>query len=298
MLAFMIGINGAGRTLLKTFIWIMFIISAAGIFTVIIRFGSFLAGNFDFYIDTDGYGSPNGFLLPAALFYGQSYYFNELNLTLPRFVGGFREPGLMQAFGFTALLCVQTFYRGGKAILMQCVLGLASLLTLSTAAFVNFPIVLILLALQTRFGIKIRIVIVFLFTVMAVAFATYTYSLSSVGLSAKLDGESGQDRTNAIRDAERTFNSHPFFGSVIANDSNLESSVSGSLLIVYSRYGFLGMLFLFSPFAYLCLRRGFLPKFILLSPLIITAITSQPLFNTVPVLFLLFTVATIERPSI
>ena len=178
--------------------------------------------------------------------------------------------------------------------MMQCILGIASILTLSTAAFVNFPIVLILLAWKTKLSIISRIVIVFCFTTLAVAFTAYTYSVSSVGLSAKLSGESGQDRVNAIRDAERTFDLHPWLGSVITHDSDSESSVSGSLFIVYSRFGILGLILLFSPFAYLSLRRGFAGKAILVSPLIITAITSQPLFNTVTFLFLLFTVAKID----
>jgi hypothetical protein len=293
LLTFMIGIRegGVSRTLLKTFVWVMFIVSILGMLTILLRLESILAGNFDFSINTDGYNKPNRFMLPGALFFAQSYYISEFNLISPRFMGLFREPGLMQAFSLTALLCVHFFYRGVWAIAMKSILGIASLLTLSTAAYVNLPIVLIILAFQCKKGLVFKIFTVLSCIALAIVFTLYTLSLSRVGLSEKLENESGIDRIEAFEDGEKTFDRSPLLGSVIKHDSSFEKSKSGGFLMIYSRYGFLGIILLILPFFYLGTREGFMGCMVVISPLLITAIVSQPLLNTVPFLFLLFTVS-------
>jgi hypothetical protein len=230
--------------------------------------------------------------LPASLFYSQDYTIGSTGLSLPRAIGIFREPGVFQIFLNTAIIlsALEPLKTIRIATVIICIIGV--LLTGSTAGLsilcISIPLHFSLRShsLKNLIPISIAVVVAFCFIF------PLAISSKSVGLMEKLQNESGEDRVLALREFWKYAVESGLWGTEwdSASSGSIKSE-TGSLPLFYIKYGLIGFIISTAPFYWLFSRdkmsaKKLLTSVAILTPLFITALTSQPIWQTTPWVFL------------
>ncbi len=216
---------------------------------------------------------------------------NVTNLSIPRHVGIFREPGMAQIFFLTAYF-VTFFIETSRAKLKRLVILIGAFLTLSTSGLLSFIGGYIALRLfgQGRIPNGFRIVsTLFFFILMAIAFS----NLPEIGFLSKISSESGQYRSESFENSAKLLAKHTMLG--VGYYNGFETSETGivnskqfvGLIGVGYQIGLVGIvLYLLVWFAGLY-KLGSLKTLCIYVPCLVTLVFSQPSYNDVFVFFLL-----------
>ncbi len=232
----------------------------------------------------EAYSGEQRWYLPISTFYQQVYQVG--GVILFRATGLFREPGAFQAIAAAAFAAAVLLRRPVLALLILADLAFS----LSSAALLS------LLSLLAYFiVIKSRqqrasglLVIAGIITVL-VALAPFFYNFEAVGFKEKIAGESGQDRVVNARLGTEVLMDNPFFGIGMFNDDRYDSGLHGHNLIAgVGVIGLVGLALMILSIALAARRLHTLASFAIYLPLLVTMITSQPLYyGVIPLVFLL-----------
>jgi len=279
---FLLGIKIYSTSLIqKSFLHLIILMCLSGVGTVILYGISIPEQAAVMTFPLKHYSDNLNLFLPFTLAFPQRVAIGDFHEAI-RMVGLFREPGVYQAFICTSIIVAGIRFRGIDAYLSFCVLVLGAALTLSTAGIINLIISIPLFFYFIQRGkIKLSLVLIILLMIIIIP---YIYDLQNIGISSKISGESGIDRILALQEFQKSYWKSPIFGLLGTPAS--PKSMSGTILIVYLYFGILGIFF--PAFSYSLLAKNIKHKthLLILFPVTLTALTSQPLWGTLPIYFL------------
>lgn len=228
------------------------------------------------------YDSSARFYFPLTCVYPQTYDLGIIN-NVNRTMGIFREPGLFQAFLNTAIVCSAIVFKKKNAlvILMLLIVGVVS--TMSTAGlaslFISIPAFLFI---YLKKGSPFRVIVIgaIVVIVLPVAFK-YAMNLDAVGFASKINNDSGADRVDAVKEFLTYWKSAGIWGLNGISDSGPES-VSGTILLYFVYYGIFGISLFVLQYLYFFCGINWILAIIVMLPLMLTGLTSQPIAGTLP----------------
>ena len=240
------------------------------------------------YLPIKDYPYPAHWTLPWSLAYAQPVAYG--GSAFERALGLYREPGVHQAFaltGFCAALLLRDL-RWRRTLATVILLGSAC--TLSTAWFASLGAVIMWLAL-TRIDLR-RVASLAGTLALLLGLAGLAYvanQIPGIGFSDKLAGDSGQDRLRAFEALGPALTLSPWWG--LGQDTTLGrsaiQSVSGSLVVGIARLGICGTVLFVVAVAATLFERHDRRSFLLVIPIGVTLIASQPLYYSIAAFFIL-----------
>ncbi len=269
------------------FAWTMLVVAGLLVITTLVRFSAVLAHAGDVSFDIKHYTTPAIWFAPFALFWPRSADVTFLNLDLPRAIGIFREPGVFQAFLCAAMLSLGDVLRRRYLIVALVILAIAVILTLSTAGFVNLFVVAAILPFGYEFPRKTKIAVVSVTALVAFsAFYFYFYNAEG-GLESKLQTVSGRERIDAVDELKDHIGTSRILGLRSQYLGDLVVSQTGSIPSFVLWEGIAGFALSLAPFFWILLKSGHLKNLAPTIPVLLTALSSQPLWATGPLLTIL-----------
>lgn len=225
---------------------------------------------------------------PFSMLYSK---YTSGDVELMRFNGFFREAGIYQA---VACFCIAYEYytRKSKLVMLGATIG-------AFAAFSSLGILLLLMTVGAIFVMRIRGVFVKIFFVAALSLAVLPVVLYApyIGLAAKQDthGTSITDRTGAMSNVLDTLTEYPFGSGLF---SGQEANTGINLVAAIGQIGIVGFLLQVFMLSGWRLRRGKAAalKLLICSPLLVTALISQPIAGS-PIMYVLPMVLLVLQPS-
>lgn len=281
-------LSAFGVSLMKRcFVWTMLVVASLLIVTTLLRYSSVVAHAGDVSFEIKHYNTPAILLAPFAIYWPRSVDVTILNVDMPRAIGIFREPGVFQAFLCAAMLSLGGVLRRKYLILGLAVLTGAVILTLSTAGFVNLFLVAAILPFSYDFSRKTKAMIVLVTMVAAVsAFYLYFYQAEG-GLESKLQTVSGRERVDAVDELKDHIGTARILGLRSQYLGDLVVSQTGSIPSFILWEGIAGFGLSLAPVIWFLFRAKKIRNLVPAIPVLITALTSQPLWSTGPLLTIL-----------
>ena len=240
------------------------------------------------YLPIKDYPYPAHWTLPWSLSYAQPIAHG--GSAFERAIGISREPGVHQAFALTGFCAALLLRDLPWRRTLAAIILLGSACTLSTAWIASVGAV-IAWCTVTRVDPRRAASLVgaagLLLGLIALAYATS--QIPGIGFSDKLAGESGQDRLRAFDALGPALTVSPWWG--LGQDTQLArgtiASVSGSLVVGAARLGIIGTTILLVAIIATLLERHDRRSFLLVIPVGVTLITSQPLYYSIAAYFIL-----------
>lgn len=206
-----------------------------------------------------------------------------------RGLGLSREPGVHQAFALSAscgaLLLRDLPWRRSMAV----IIALGSAFTLSTAWLASMG-ALIIWATFSHIDLRkaSSLLVASLLLIAIGALGVVAVQAPGFGFSDKLSGESGQDRLRAVESLGPTLAVSPWWG--LGQSTRLQqeviTSVSGSLVVGIARLGLIGSAILLIAMAATLLERHDRRSILLVIPIGVTLLVSQPLYYSIVAYFI------------
>jgi len=233
--------------------------------------------------DTVGYADTAYVYFPFTIGYDIKNY---PGLAIPRFAGGWREPGIAQALYCWALAyALASSRRWKKATIAMLVLGAVA--SQSTVAFLDIAVVV---GLHILLGGKLTVKRVLLLVpgiIITSAFVYFGINDQNVGLASKVSNASYLDRTVAAEQSIRAFLDNPLGHGIYAFKFPNEGI---SLIANLGAIGLFGLVLIAVNWTSAVLLSN-RPALMLtaMSPIFFTMITSQPLLDA-PLFYLFLTI--------
>lgn len=232
-------------------------------------------------LSIEGYQNAGNVYFPFTFVYGT---LNVFGWTIPRLSGGFRESGITQAFILWAYFTLPQVGLNRTWIRVILVVGLfATLSTLAVPLYLLLSVYSIAAgkknSLPRLLGLAVSLPLVF--------WLAYSigYLLPDIGIQAKLSTGSIQDRWQVTTAALQTLQAHPFGSGAFGGTEALQGL---NMVAWIGQIGLPGLLLLALCYWAAAGVDRFNPKkIVLLLPLLITWIISQPLYDA-PLLFIWF----------
>lgn len=286
----------------KSFINIFFWLSVSAIITALI----FIFCRFDYtkipiianlsYL-TPGYGSYKGSDLGShLLFFPFTLVWSALNIggiSIPRFLGIYREPGMAQLFFLTAYFLTY-FVEVKKIKLKRTIILVGAIFTFSTGGLLSFLGGLLMLKLFGKGkmpSLAIVTTTIISLTIIIFIFAT----IPQLGFLNKMSSKSGKQRSESFSNSFKLLSEAPIFGNGYYNDfrKNKNDVVVSKLLVgipaVACEIGIFGIILYSLLWYYGLFRLGNMQTLCIYLPCLLTLLFSQPSYNDVIVFFLILT---------
>lgn len=286
----------------KSFINIFFWLSLSAIITFII----FLFCSFDYtkipvvanlsYL-VPGYGADKGSNLGShLLFFPFTLVWSALNIrgiSIPRFIGIFREPGMSQLFFLTAYFLTY-FVEIKRVKFKRFVILIGTIFTFSTGGLLSFLAGFLMLKLFGK-G-KLPSIAVVTTTVISLVIIIFIFAtIPQLGFFNKISSESGKERSKSFSNAFKLLSEAPIFGNGYYNDfrKNKNDVVVSKLFVgipaVACEIGIFGIILYSLLWYYGLFRLGNMQTLCIYMPCLLTLTFSQPSYNDVIVFFLILT---------
>ncbi len=214
-------------------------------------------------------------------------------ITLPRFIGLFREPGMAQLYFLTAYFL--TYFVDIKRVkLKRRVILFAVFLTFSTGALLSFLGGFLMFKLFGK-G-KMPSVSKLTFTMVTLSIIIFLFAIiPNLGFLNKMSSRSGKDRSKSFDSSLQLLSKSPvvgtgYYNDFIKNDKDVVVSKQflGLLGVAY-QIGIIGIILYAIIWYYGLSRLANLQALCIYMPCLLTLIFSQPSYNDVIVFFLILT---------
>lgn len=232
---------------------------------------------------------------PFTFVYSSESYF--LGLNFPRFIGFFREPGILQVLLIFSYYIVGLFFKGFKALKYKLVLFLGFFLTFSTAGFIGFFVsetlrILFYSDVGHRFKLFKRSFFIMLAVFVSIGFYYVLFeSELSFNVAAKMSRNSGASRVASIFTSLEYFRLKPLFGYGLFYFGEPAPFENVNLITALSEIGAFGVGFVILGYIIL-LMKSFKARsvaFLIGINLFLLVLLSQPIY-LLPISFFILTI--------
>lgn len=241
--------------------------------TVILALGVGLHTLYIATISVKHYEGVGDVYFPFTIAYGYREFFG---LVLPRCGAGFRESGISQAFFAFAILTIPELRRRRHwLMLLLLVIGGIGAQSTTGMALVGLSLGLRVLSIE-GIGFRMRFLLLCLVAVLAVISVDTALNDQTVGLAAKVDTQSYYDRKFQTINGFDYFMEHPLGAGVYSTQAPEGINLIASL----GNIGIFGLLaVVMNLWMSLLGSANRLKKAMVLLPLFLTGLTSQPLLD-------------------
>jgi len=287
--------------IIKSIIYIHVILSVSSIITILLfvlsGFNSdsiMVSSASDFlknYISSEEVGSfQYDMMFPFSVRWSDT---ELLGITIPRLTGIYREPGMAQIFFLTAYFLTYVIELK-RAKLIRAILLIGGLLTFSTAGLLSLVGGYLVMWFYPRYKIRINLAKTLLILIILPVITIAGLYTPNYGLLAKMESESGKERSKSYQRSLNLITERPWFGwgyyskSFDRNAGADQDYVDtlGLVGVIY-QIGIAGvvlyLLIWFYSFRYFNDYR----TYFILMPCFLTLLVSQPSYNDMLVWFLL-----------
>lgn len=242
----------------------------------------------------------NGMIFfPFTITYGQIWV-PELNDSIWRLGGGFREAGIAQAFYIWSIIYVlSTQLRHKYKLLFFLIVGMLG--TLSTMALPLLAISLFLkyfLQATREFKMKHLFILILTIPLVGALFNAALYG-RGFGIKDKMETVSAYDRQYAIDEGMRSLYDNPFGTGMYNNLSIIGENASINLIGALSQIGIQGLIGIILIYLYaLFIGNDWRRKLPFILPFFMTGLLSQPLLDSPGIyLMLMLSMAGVLEPT-
>lgn len=282
---FLLGSKSVERRISRNFIYALAFFGFSSIVTAVLTpvFGT--SKLFLFVLRNKSYATTGDILFPFTMAYDYKIYAWGL---FPRMSLGWREAGIAQAIYAWALAIVLFAPKFKGRIFLIIVLSAAIVMTQSTLAYSNLMLVLIGWYLPrakwTPFNIFVTLPITLVISGFLIYFSIFD---ENIGFASKEHGDSYLDRYYAVQAGIDLFKENPLGVGVYARSSDYNAGIN-----LISSAGFIGIFgFILAVIAFLAptyLSENRYYSAVCVLPIIVTALTSQPLLDSFGIWLLIF----------